>query len=333
MKKKNLIKTKPMFNSGNILVTSSAKKVPMVQALQKAASRIEQGIKVIAGDLNENALTRYVADDFWNMPRTEENEAKKILAGCLARNIRVIFPTRDGELNFWAGNKALFAKSGIHIIVSPSDSVYRCLDKLVFAKTGINEALPFIPTSSNPQDLSEGPYVVKERFGAGSRMIGLNLNLNDALKHGQKLAVPIFQPYIEGKEVSVDAWLDNEYKVKGLIMRTRDWVKNGESQITTTFRDEHVEVIARKVLEKLKLCGPVVMQIIIDKKQKVHVIECNARFGGASTASIAAGLDSLYWSLVESFDGDTGKISFNRKKGEVRQIRVPKDIYIYDTHF
>lgn len=318
---------------GNILVTSSANKVPMVHALQKAASRIEQGIKVIAGDLDENAFTRYVADDFWHMPRTEADEAKKILAGCLARNIRVIFPTRDGELNFWAGNKALFAESGIHIIVSPHDSVYRCLDKLVFAKTGINEALPFIPTSSNPQDLSEGPYVVKERFGAGSLMIGLNLNLNDALKHGQKLVVPIFQPYIEGKEVSVDAWLDKEYNVKGIVMRTRDCIVNGESQITTTFRNEHVEVIARKVLEKLKLCGPVVMQIIIDNVNNVHVIECNARFGGASTASIAAGLDSLYWSMIEAFNLGISNVSFNRIAGEVRQVRISKDINIYDTHF
>ena len=60
------------------------------------------------------------------------------------------------------------------------------------------------------------------------------------------------------------------------------------------------------------------------------MIECNARFGGASTTGIAAGVDSLFWSLLEARGVDVGDYPFIRIAGEIRQVRVPSDIYIHD---
>jgi carbamoyl-phosphate synthase large subunit len=61
----------------------------------------------------------------------------------------------------------------------------------------------------------------------------------------------------------------------------------------------------------------------------LQIIECNTRFGGASTASIAAGLDSFYWSLLESSGADVSQAPFLRIPGEVRQVRAPTDTYVY----
>jgi carbamoyl-phosphate synthase large subunit len=99
--------------------------------------------------------------------------------------------------------------------------------------------------------------------------------------------------------------------------------------VTTTFRDAALEEQAVRVLAALQLRGPVVLQaIVVDGG--LRVIECNPRFGGASTASIAVGLDSLYWSLAEAL-GDTESPFFNRSPGEIRQIRMPVDRVVHGS--
>jgi carbamoyl-phosphate synthase large subunit len=321
------------FTPLTILVASAAKKVPLVRAVQHAARKLHPDMKVIAGDADENALARYVADGFWHMPRTIDNEADALLAGCKQRGISIVIPTRDGELLFWARHRAQFLDAGINVIVSPASSVEVCFDKLAFAQFGAVNGLPFIPAAEHPSDVGAGPYAVKERYGAGARKMGLNLDRTSALQHGASMEAPIYQPFMSGQEISIDAWLDQACQVKGLVLRTRDYVVNGESQVTTTFRDDAIEKEVARVLNTLKLSGSVVMQAFIDANRRIHIIECNTRIGGASTTSIAAGLDIFYWSLLETYGADLREYPFKRVCGEVRQIRVTGDIHEYGSGF
>ena len=316
-----------------MLVTSASKKVPLIRSVIKAAQKVDPKIVVFAGDFDSSALTSYLIGYFWHMPRIVDGELETIVNGCRERDIRTIFPTRDGELIFWAQHKSRFVEAGIDVIVSPTKSVQVCLDKLAFAQFGLAHGLPFIPTGRHPHEIGPGPYMVKERFGAGARKIGLNLDMVQALEHGRSMENPIYQPFILGKEISIDAWLDRFHRVKGLVLRSRDHVVKGESQVTTTFRDPLIETKAIQVLQALKLRGPVVMQVLINANKEFHVIECNTRFGGASTTSIAAGLDIFYWNILDSYGVNVCEYTFDRVSGEVRQIRVPHDIHLYDHHF
>jgi carbamoyl-phosphate synthase large subunit len=318
---------------GHILVTSASRKVPLLRAVQTAARKLQSSMKVIAGDIDPLALAQYVADDFWLMPNTEDCEVSLLVDGCKQRGIKTILPTRDSELLHWSRVRSEFAKVGIAIIVSPADSVERCLDKLAFSRFGLAHGFPFIPAAIYPDEVGLGPYVVKERYGAGSRNIGLNLERAAARTHGDMLQNAIYQPFISGSEISIDAWIDNHHDVKGLILRRRDRIENGESQITTTFRNTSIEKVAIEVFQALSLRGPVVMQAIVDDRCNVFIIECNVRIGGASTISLAAGLDMIYWSLLEQHYGAHTSSVFNRAAGEFRQIRVPSDILIHGTHF
>ncbi len=316
-----------------VLVTSAAKKVPLVKAVQSAARKMQPQMRVMAGDTNEAALARYVADEFWCMPRTHDDEVDALLAGCQRSGVSVVIPTRDGELSFWAQHRAMFAAAGIDVIVSPAPSVAVCLDKLAFARFGAQTGLSFISAAGHPDEVGAGPYVVKERYGAGARCIGVNLGREQALTHGASMDAPIYQPFVSGTEISVDAWLDSDHRVKGVVLRTRDHVVGGESQVTTTFRDEAIEREVTAALNALKLRGPVVLQAIVDANRRIHVIECNTRFGGASTASITAGLDVFYWSLLEAQGADLRDYPFIRVSGEVRQIRVAEDIHEHGPGF
>ncbi len=320
----------PPQSAPRVLVSSASRKVPLLRAMEDAAKAIYPGGHVVAGDHSPEAIAAHVSTTFWSMPRTIDTELDNIIAGCRDRGINVVFPTRDGELMFWSRHAEALRSNGINVIVSAPGPIERCIDKLSFSDFGMKQGLPFIPSSDSLADIPGEAFVVKERFGAGARSIGINLPHSEALSHAERLEQPIFQPYIAGREVSIDAWLDRDSHVKGLSLRYRDHVANGESQITTTFRDKLLERDASKILEALKLNGPVVMQLIVDADGRMHVIECNARFGGASTASIKVGVDSLRWSLLECCGADMTLHPFQRAATEVRQIRVPDDVHVYD---
>lgn len=310
-----------------ILISSAAAKVPLVRAMQLASSRISDTIKVVAGDLSSSALTFYVADESWVMPPTTEAFLGEIIGGCKKRQIKLILPTRDSELLFWAKHRDKFLENGIKIVVSPFNSLLICIDKFNFSKFCSDKALSVIPSYININDCYFDNFVVKERFGAGSRSIGINLNVEQATGHAKFLKEPIFQPFIEGKEFSADLWVDRDHKVKGVILRTRDLVINGESQVTTTFFNSEIEEKVVALIESIGLYGPVVVQGIIDSCQNIHIIECNPRFGGASTLGIVAGVDSFFWSILDALDFNLNSYSFSPVSQQLRQIRLPADIY------
>lgn len=307
-----------------LLITSASQKIPLIRIAQIACKKLHKDGLVFAGDTNPNVVSKHLVNEFWQMPETEEANSKLILEGCKARNINAVLPTRDSELEYWAENAELFKRNGIHVLVAPKEGVKLCFDKVAFSEFGKIHNLPTIPTSTTAHEVIGERIVVKDRFGAGGR-VGLNLNPDAATSFALQLKNPIFQPMVYGTEISVDAWMNKKQKVKGIILRTRDYVKNGESQITTTFTNPKLEQTCSFIFEQLKLTGHAVLQAILDESGKMHIIECNSRFGGASTLAVAAGLDSIFWSLGEAFGMDIDAIPFQRTKHELQQIRYPVD--------
>lgn len=313
------------YKNANVLITSSGDKINLIEAFKSAIKKIDKNYKLIAGDSSSTALSRFFADEFWEMPAMDDISIDTILTFCLDKKIKCIFPTRDNELLFWANQRQTFKKNGINVIISDAKAINTCLDKLEFFKRSYSKNYNLIPTSTRVDDLDCDLFVVKERFGSGSKNIGIKLNKSDAQSHANTLICPIFQPFIEGVEISIDAWVYKNHLVKGLVLRSRDLISNGESKITTTFKNQIIEKQCIEFIESLKLYGPVVVQAIVDDLNKLHFIECNARFGGASTASIVVGLDSLFWSFLDSLDKDVSSYNFNRSILETKQIRVHRD--------
>ncbi|WP_051719079.1 NAD-dependent epimerase/dehydratase family protein [Hymenobacter sp. IS2118] len=322
---------------GHILVSSAAAKVPLVQAVRAAAQRLNPAIKVVAGDLNPACLARHVADAFWHMPTTTDEHLANIIAYCQTHGIGYVVPTRDGELPFWSRHRAALAEAGIAVLVSAPEAVQRCLDKLEFATFGRENGLPVITTALSLDGLTDGGrqpglvpagFVVKERNGAGSLSLGLNLSEAAALAHARGLQAPVFQPFIKGQEISVDAYVGRNGRVHGLVPRTRDVVVRGESQVTTTLPD--AALIARLVplVEKLGLYGPLVLQALLTDDGALQIIECNCRFGGASTLGIAAGVDSFFWFLQEAAGADLQYFPFRPAAGPLRQVRMASDLVV-----
>jgi carbamoyl-phosphate synthase large subunit len=153
----------------------------------------------------------------------------------------------------------------------------------------------------------------------------LHLTKEEAETHAHKLEYPIFQPFIEGQEWSVDLFRSSRGIVIGCVARRRDFIVKGESQMTTTHVFPSLEELCKKVADFLDIQGHAIFQVIEDQAGTFHIIECNPRFGGASTASIAVGLDSFYWFFLECTGCVLSPYLFQRRLGEIRQVRYPTD--------
>ena len=322
--------TKAVEEKSNILVTSASAKIPLIREVKKAIQKIGRDHLIFAGDTQEDCLAQYFVDQFWKMPRLDDLKVEALIEYCRKNSICLIIPTRDGELPYFAEHREALKSAGIQVMISSSEIVTKTLDKLKFYEDFKALNFPVIESSLSLDSLKSEFFVVKERFGAGSQDIGIKLKRDEAKAHASKLKSPLFQPFVDGKEVSVDAFVDRQGGVKGLILRTRDKVVRGESQVTTTFRDEKLEELCRRFLSTKGFYGHLVLQIFITT-DGYEFIECNSRFGGASSLGIAAGVDSFFWFISESTGHEVKTSEFRPLAKPLKQVRFPDDLILHDS--
>jgi carbamoyl-phosphate synthase large subunit len=315
---------------GNALLSSSGSKGSLFRHFQSAVRKLSPDSVVFAGDSDPSALTSFLSDHFWVMPDLDTTGLEDIAHELIARNITTVLPSRDGELAFWARNSSYFLDKGINVISSPLPVIELCRDKLKFASYGMRHGLPFIPASTDLSEISGDRVVVKERFGSGSSGLWLDQSKASAQLVSTHAIEPIFQPQISGNEISIDVWGSRNNGVCLAAVRERVLVVRGESKVTRVFRDEKLERYFGKLTQDLGIVGPAVFQAFVEDDD-IHVIECNPRFGGASTASIAAGFPILELSLLDAwginFESDLGRFSLR----PLTQVRWSKDEVFYDS--
>jgi len=249
----------------NVLVTSISGKIPLLKSVRTAMDKSAVNGKLYGGDVDDNCIGKYFVDFFWKMPSLNVECINDLKSFCKENKIRSIIPTRDGELMFWSKVKEDFLAEGISIMVSSSEAICTTIDKLQFAQFGERLGFPTIASSLELNETNSSSFVVKERFGAGSKSIGINLSRREALVHAGTLTDPIFQTFIKGREYSVDLYIQSSKKVKGAICRTRNKIVNGESQITVTENNTELAEICSQFAEALKLYGHVIFQVLKDE--------------------------------------------------------------------
>lgn len=308
----------------NVLVTSISKKVPLLFSVREA---VKNGV-LFGADSSSHVIGKYFVDEFWVMPNLNKLSLDILINYCKEKEISAIIPTRDGELKYFAKYKDFLNKNGVSIMVSNIAAIDVCSDKQKFYEFGIQKGFPVIPTDKEISQISTENYVVKERHGSGSNGLGLDLSKNKAERFAHKLINPVYQPYIAGKEYSIDVYVNKQSKGIGSIVRSRDLIVNGESQVTTLINHPKLEKISLRFAEALSLYGHSVFQAIEKENGDIYFIECNPRFGGASTLSIQAGLHSFDWYLLEASGKGIVPEMFYKQRIPLKMVRYPKDYFM-----
>jgi len=179
-----------------------------------------------------------------------------------------LIPTRDGELGEvgkWGG------------FVSDNPEKYN--DKFIF--TSLCEVLE-IP---HPKTFYADEILEKPRYGFASEGVSIRKDM-------------LFQELLPGPEYGGEAYVRKDGKVHGIVL----WEKtkrapNGEADIATVIDAPYLEKKLTAGLERfMGLRGPINMDIMAGK-----LLEINPRLGGTTDCAIAAGLDSIYWMILEHF--------------------------------
>jgi carbamoyl-phosphate synthase large subunit len=102
----------------------------------------------------------------------------------------------------------------------------------------------------------------------------------------------IIQEMVTDPEYSIDVLSTFEGEALQAVVRRRLVVRGGESSTTQVVHNPELEALALKVADGLGLVGHSVVQAFWSEQNGPRLIEVNPRFGGASTLSIRAGLDS-----------------------------------------
>ena len=311
----------------NILINSfTFRKLPLFNLVELSKKRINKKIQIYLGNSISPPYSKFFKNYFINLPSCKDYNKKKILKILKKFKINFVIPTSDKELIFWSRYKNFFKSNDISIFISEYNSIKTCLDKLNFHKFCKAKNIPDIKIlKNNSYKKKNFKLVVKERYSFEKNKPIINKNYEHIKKNLREFKNPIIQKYIPGEEISVDAYLNESFKVVGLFMRKRDYVINGESQVTSIFYNKKMESSFIKYFEALKLNGIVMMQAKIFK-DKIYIIECNPRVGGASTLSIQNGLDVFFWQINKIIN-DKFKIKFKKGKKN-RLFRFPSDYYL-----
>lgn len=311
----------------NVLITSVSNKIPLINAVRSALKRIDPDGILYGADNDPNAVGRYFVDMFWKVALLDELRINDFITYCSSHRVTKIIPTRNEDLLFFSCNQNLLNSADISVMVSGEKALRRTIDKLAFYQFGRNCGFPVILTSPRLDEVNADKFVVKERRGAGSKNLQVGITRTEVSKVLGTMNEPVIQPFLDGGEYSVDLYIDRQHAVKGVIARKRIAVRNGEAQITRLADEPEMEKLALQMALAYDLYGHVMFQIL-QNATGLHVIECNPRFGGASTLSVRAGLDSFYWFFAESEGNSLQKMAFKRSEKVLTQIRYPQDLIL-----
>lgn len=306
------------------LVTSASRKLPLLRAVAAQLAGVAPDATVVASDADPSCPAAFAWEPFVAFPRLDDVAPQTVVDAVTALAPDLLIPTRDADVLFFADHHEALAARGTWCLAGTEQAVTRCLDKLAFAVALTDAGVPVIPTVLDPAAARSDRLVVKERHGAGSRGLGLDLSPGIAATMAEALAEPVFQPFVPGPEVSIDAYRARDGRILGLVARSRDVVVGGESQVTTTVDAEPYAALAAAALTSLGLTGHAVLQAI-DGPDGPVLVECNPRLGGASTLSLAAGLLSVAWAWLEAHGRDPLELAFEPQEPGLRLVRTAHD--------
>lgn len=274
-------------NAAAVLVTGAggAAGVAVVRAL--AGTR-----RVVAADCDPDAVGLHLADDAGVLPRADSPDFVTHLVKLAARTgATALVCTVAEEIPPLHEGADLLAEAGLRTWLPGAASVRTCADKWLFARACDATGTPAPRTALGTVDGVPGPWIVKPRFGRGSRDVYAVDTADEAAWAMARMAEPLVQTRLSGREFTVDALVDRRGHLAGAVPRLRLATKAGISTFGRTFDDPALVVAVGALLSAVGLVGPANVQGFLDGSGSFAFTEVNPRMSGGLPLSLAAGAD------------------------------------------
>ena len=260
--------------------------VSVIRALRRA------GHRVIAADADSSAVGFRLADEFARVPRADDPAFAESVLKVAARSGAVaLIPTVAEELKPLQAAAGQLRDAAIATWLPHPWSVEHCVDKWLFYELMSQHGVSVPATGRWSERGIPGPWIVKPRFGRGSRDV---YEVHDATGLAYALgqaAQPLVQTKITGREFTVDTLSGDDGRLYGAVPRWRVETKAGISTKGQTFESPELMGKIAKLLAVLRLAGPACVQGFQTNQGELVFIEVNPRFSGGLPLSLAAGAD------------------------------------------
>ncbi len=303
-----------------ILFTSVGRRVELMQAFRHAAEKIGVNLTIIGIDVSHTAPALHFCDITEIVCRiSDENYIPSLLAICEREDVDCLIPTIDTDLLLLSEHKHRFENIGTKVLVSRPDKVKICRDKNYtadyFISLGLKSPKPFNSIEKYEVEINKGrqtfPAFIKPKDGSSSINAYRVDSLDDLKLYAERIGDYIIQPFISGKEYTIDIFCDYEGNPVYITPRERMAVRAGEVLKTRIVQDDVMIAEMQTLIANYMPCGQITVQLIQDeKKGDNYYIEINPRFGGGAPLSIKAGADSAE-AVLKMLRGD--KLSYHNK--------------------
>jgi carbamoyl-phosphate synthase large subunit len=272
----------------NVLVTGAGGPagVAVIRALANA------GHRVAAVDADPLAVGLRLAHEGFAVERCDDPRYAESLCTVARRTgSTVLVPTLAEEMPVLESEARLLDSTGLARWLPASEAVRLCIDKWAFACAMSAAAVPTPATALGSAQDVPGPWIVKPRFGRGSRDVFV-ADDPDALHEAQRrVPDPLVQHRVCGREFTVDTLVGRDGVLAAAVPRWRLETKSGISTKGRTFVDDAVVDVVARTLATVGLDGPANVQGFVDDGGGVTIVEMNPRFSGGLPLSLAAGAD------------------------------------------
>jgi len=245
-------------------------------------------------------------DQFFEVPRCDSSEfLPSLLKICKENRVKLVIPTIDTELAFYADHRKDFADIGTTVAVSSPETVEICADKVTTHRWLVENGLPTVRQTTPESVLHNGlgwtfPLVVKPRRGSAS--IGCaKVPTREVLRAlSQERTDLLVQEFALGYEHTVNVLVDQRGKCLCAVPHVRLEVRAGEVSKGTTAKHKGLMDLTTQIAELLPgSYGPLNIQCFLGPTGTLQVTEINARFGGGYPLAHRAGADFPKWMLEE----------------------------------
>lgn len=306
-----------------IIVTGAggAAGVAVIQALRSSR-------RVIGVDADPAAAGLSLADTSAVLPRGDDpGFVPALVALSRSTGATTVVCTVAEEMVALRDGMAALDAVGLRTWLAPRASITDCIDKWAFAQRCEKAGLPVPRTMLGEAGDVPGPWIVKPRFGRGSRDIVAAFTRDEvdaALKH---VPDPIVQTALTGREFTVDALVETGGRLVAAVPRWRVETKGGISTKGLTFADDGLIKDLVALVKVFALEGAVNVQGFIDDDGRIGFTEINPRFSGGLPLSLAAGAD-LVGEYVHRVEGGELRADRLQARPGVAMARYFSEVFV-----
>lgn len=329
------------MNQINVLLASAGRRRYLVNWFREALTELGVDGKIVVADADPHGASRGEADVYETALRLSSAHYTDWLLEILQRHqISLTISLNDFELSYWATQLPRRSAQFDSLIRLTASKQRAIEDKMMMPGLLAPHGILVPPTwqaSQLPQHgtLADRTYVVKARFGSGSRGLGIvdRSHLDEELRFahrevthadGRPASDPIeareltiVQQQVVGREYGLDVIADLDGRYRGVLARQKLAMRHGETDKAVSVDPGPFVDLARSITAAVGHRGLIDVDVIVDDDTNFWVIDINPRFGGGYPFSHLAGAHvpkayvawALGWDADESWLASTPGIT------------------------